>query len=73
MYAIKTPNPNYDGVTFGVKFENGSAVVENENLRNILVNDYGYLFEEVKMPEEPAPEKQAPKPRKTSAPKTSGK
>ncbi|MNJ77961.1 hypothetical protein D3C77_755840 [compost metagenome] len=73
MYVIKTPNPNYDGVTIGVKFENGTAVVEGENLRNILVKDYGYLSDEVKKPEEPASIKQAPKPRRTSATKTSGK
>lgn len=77
MIVIKTPNPNYNGITLGVKFENGAAVIEDENLRRVLVNDYGYLSEESKdQPEEPqaatarkedatTPQK-APRPRKTS-------
>ncbi|OMD21697.1 hypothetical protein [Paenibacillus odorifer] len=74
MYVIKTPNPNYDGTTHGVKFSNGAAVVEDEGLRKILVHDYGYTLEE----DESKPEElqvsvvKAPKPRKTAA-KSSGK
>lgn len=71
MFVIKTPNPNYDGVTLGVKFENGAAVVEDENLRKVLVNDYGYLSETKKEPEEPI--KPAPKSRAKSAASTSAK
>ncbi|AIQ13634.1 hypothetical protein [Paenibacillus durus] len=72
MFVIKTPNPNYDGITLGVKFNNGMAVVEDESLRKILVNDYGYIFEEIS-PEEPQVSAvKAPKPRKTAA-KSSGK
>ncbi|MCG7386881.1 hypothetical protein [Paenibacillus sp. ACRRY] len=69
MFVIKTPNPNYDGVTCGVKFQNGTAVVEDENLRRVLVNDYGYLSEA--KPEEKPPQEEdapkAPKPRKAAA------
>lgn len=46
MHVIRTPNPNYDGTTHGVKFSNGAAVVEDEGLRKILVHDYGYALEE---------------------------
>lgn len=62
MYTIKTPNPNYDGITLGVKFENGTAVVEDESLRRVLVNDYGYSSEEKQPPSEVRPK--TPKPRK---------
>ncbi|OMC97757.1 hypothetical protein [Paenibacillus odorifer] len=74
MYVIKTPNPNYDGTTAGVKFSNGAAVVEDEGLRKILINDYGYTLEEDESkPEEPQVSVvKAPKPRKTAA-KSSGK
>lgn len=77
MIVIKTPNPNYNGITLGVKFENGAAVIEDENLRRVLVNDYGYLSEESKdqpeesqateaMKEDATIPRKAPKPRKTS-------
>lgn len=77
MIVIKTPNPNYNGITLGIKFENGAAVIEDENMRRVLVNDYGYFSEECKdQPEEPqateamkedaTTPRKAPKPRKTS-------
>lgn len=74
MHVIRTPNPNYDGTTHGVKFGNGAAVVEDEDLRKILVHDYGYALEEDESkPEEPQVSVvKAPKPRKTAA-KSSGK
>ncbi|WP_379161362.1 hypothetical protein [Paenibacillus sp. sgz5001063] len=74
MYVIKTPNPNYDGTTIGVKFSNGMAVVEDEDLRKILVNDYGYISEEDESkPEEPQVSAiKSSRPRKTAA-KPSGK
>lgn len=65
MFVIKTPNPNYDGITLGVKFENGAAVVEDENLRKVLVNDYGYLSESKDQPGEP---KVAEVPKEDAAP-----
>lgn len=65
IYTIKTPNPNYNGITEGVAFVNGVARVEDEITRNVLVNNYGYIDateEKSEKPEEPA----APK-RKSSA------
>ncbi|MTV51053.1 hypothetical protein GJ688_19330 [Heliobacillus mobilis] len=47
-YRIKTPNVIYNGVTEGVLFQNGEAIVEEERLKNLLVNDYGYTVEEIK-------------------------
>jgi hypothetical protein len=46
-YLIKTPNVNYRGVTEGVAFADGKAVVEDEILKNVLVKNYGYAAEEV--------------------------
>ncbi|MFD2702782.1 hypothetical protein ACFSVM_20285 [Paenibacillus shunpengii] len=64
MPKIKTPNPNYEGITLGVKFNNGEAVVEDESIAKILVADYGYLISET-VPEETV--KPAAKPRKGAA------
>ncbi|MZP28692.1 hypothetical protein GTO91_03030 [Heliobacterium undosum] len=54
-YRIKTPNAIYNGVTEGVLFQNGEAIVEDERLKNLLTNDYGYTAEVIG--EEPAEEK----------------
>ena len=43
IFTIKTTNPNYNGVTEGVTFVNGVAEVSDEFLRNVLVNNYGYI------------------------------
>jgi hypothetical protein len=42
MYKIKTPNHNYNGVTYGVKFTNGLGETDSEEVKNILVHDFGY-------------------------------
>ncbi|WP_262372747.1 hypothetical protein [Sutcliffiella horikoshii] len=42
MFTIKTPNNKYSGVTEGVAFADGVGKTEDENVRNVLVNDYGY-------------------------------
>lgn len=47
MYKIKTPNSNYNGITLNVKFTNGTGVTDVEEIKNILINDYGYKLEEV--------------------------
>lgn len=44
-YVIKTPNEFYAGVTEGVKFESGVGKTSDKNVRNVLVNDYGYKDE----------------------------
>ncbi|MTV51044.1 hypothetical protein GJ688_19285 [Heliobacillus mobilis] len=44
-YRIKTPNVIYNGVTEGVLFQNGEAIVEDERLKNLLMSDYGYTVE----------------------------
>jgi hypothetical protein len=41
-YIIETPNKNYNGVTHGVQFVNGVGETNNENIRNVLVSDFGY-------------------------------
>ncbi|MCW2278733.1 hypothetical protein [Heliophilum fasciatum] len=46
-YRVTTPNPTYSGVTDGVLFVIGEAIVEDEQKRFILVNDYGYACEPV--------------------------
>lgn len=47
-WRITTPNKNYCGVTEGVAFVNGEAVVDSEVLKNVLVQNYGYHAEELK-------------------------
>jgi hypothetical protein len=59
-YKILTPNPNYNGVTEGVAFANGVGYTDSEAIKNVLVNDYGYSYEELKVEAEEKP-KQAPK------------
>lgn len=46
MYKIKTPNPNYNGTTAQVRFLNGIGETTDEQVKNELVNDYGYLLVE---------------------------
>lgn len=41
-YTLKTKNPNYNGVTEGVPFAKGIGHTEDENVRNVLVNNYKY-------------------------------
>jgi hypothetical protein len=62
VFLIKTPNEKYNGVTEGVPFVNGQAKVEDEAVRNVLVNNYGYIdaTEKVEKPEKKVEEK-APK------------
>lgn len=62
-YKIKTPNDRYNGVTEGVAFVNGVGETDDENVKNVLVNDYGYEPEvkpEAK-PKQPAKAKGASK------------
>lgn len=41
-YAIETPSKQYNGVTYGVRFENGVGATEHKAVRDILVDDFGY-------------------------------
>jgi hypothetical protein len=41
-YQIKTPNPKYKGETLGVKFEDGLGLTEEKDIKNALVQEYGY-------------------------------
>jgi hypothetical protein len=59
-YKILTPNPNYNGVTEGVAFANGVGYTDSEAIKNVLVNDYGYSYEDMKSEAEEKP-KQSPK------------
>ena len=43
-YVIRTKNKMYNGVTEGVLFQNGQAVVEDELIKNLLVVNYGYTI-----------------------------
>ncbi|MBC9785509.1 hypothetical protein H1S01_13460 [Heliobacterium chlorum] len=51
-YRIRTPNKIYNGVTEGVLFTNGEAIVDDERLKNILTLDYGYQSELIEEPKE---------------------
>jgi hypothetical protein len=55
-YIIKTPNEKYNGVTEGVPFVNGVAKVDDKIVRDVLVNNYGYIdaTKEAKAEEKPA-------------------
>ncbi|ACV63889.1 hypothetical protein Dtox_3144 [Desulfofarcimen acetoxidans DSM 771] len=44
-FLIKTKSKLYNGVTEGVLFKNGQAVVEDEFIKNLLVVNYGYTIE----------------------------
>lgn len=65
MFKIKTPNPYYYGKTMDVGFKNGYGYTDNEEVKNILINDYGYeLCEEEKpdqLKKESKKHKQSPK------------
>lgn len=61
-YKILTPNKQYDGVTEGVAFAAGVGYTDDENIKNKLVNNYGYACEE-----KAEAKKQAPKRTKPSA------
>lgn len=43
-WIVKTENPEYDGVTCGVKFKKGVAVIpgEDEALAKLICDDFGY-------------------------------
>src|SRR5690625_181511 len=41
-YKIETPNKLYKGITEGVPFSQGVGQTDDKNVRNVLVNDYGY-------------------------------
>jgi hypothetical protein len=58
-FKILTPNKQYNGVTEGVAFAAGVGFTDDEALKNVLVNDYGYKCEE--MTEAPKPVKKASK------------
>jgi len=45
-YKILTPNEQYNGVTEGVAFAAGVGYTDDENVKNVLVNDYKYSVEE---------------------------
>lgn len=49
-YKIITPNERYNGVTEGIPFANGVGYTDDEQLKNVLVNDYGYKAEEQEAP-----------------------
>jgi len=44
MYKIKTPNPHYNGITNGIKFNNGIGETDSEIVKNILVNEFKYTL-----------------------------
>ncbi|MGD6831430.1 hypothetical protein ACQCT5_04675 [Sutcliffiella halmapala] len=55
MYKIKTPNGHYNGTTHGVQFVNGLGETKDENVKNTLLNDFGYelVKEQIKKEEKP--------------------
>lgn len=44
-WRITVPNKQYNGVTEGVAFVQGEALVSDEILKNVLVVNYGYSAE----------------------------
>ncbi|MGM0904259.1 MAG: hypothetical protein ACQEXB_24545 [Bacillota bacterium] len=58
-YKIITPNPLYNGVTEGVPFASGVGHTDDENVKNSLVNNYGYKCEPTKSEEKPKPKGKA--------------
>ena len=55
-YKIQAPNEHYNGITAGVSFSSGVAEVESKEVRNELVNTFGYkdISPEAKAPKKPA-------------------
>ena len=44
-FLIKTKSKIYNGITKGIVFTNGQAIVEDEAIKNLLVVNYGYTTE----------------------------
>lgn len=42
MFKIKTPSDIYNGVTAGVRFEDGIGETDVKAVRDELVDDFGY-------------------------------
>jgi len=63
MYKIKTPNENYNGVTYGIKFTNGLGETDSEEIKNILIHDFGYelVYSDTQVEEQKEQPKQTPK------------
>jgi hypothetical protein len=59
-YKILTPNEQYNGVTEGVAFAAGVGYTDDEDIKNVLVNNYGYKCE--------APAEEKPKKATTTKP-----
>ena len=49
-FVIEVPNSEFSGYRFGIKFQEGRAVVNSREVRDFLVKDHGY--KEVKPTEE---------------------
>ena len=46
-FLIVTKSKIYNGVTEGVIFNNGKAIVEDEFIKNLLMVNYGYTVESI--------------------------
>ena len=44
-FLIKTKSEIYNGITEGIVFTDGQAIVEDEGIKNLLVVNYGYTAE----------------------------
>ena len=42
LYIIASPNPQYEGVTFGVKFHKGIGRTDKKEIRDELVKNFKY-------------------------------
>ena len=62
MFEVTTPNPVYCGVTDGVAFANGKAIVSDAQKAEELKANYGYTITAIS-PEAPA----EPKAKRTPA------
>jgi hypothetical protein len=43
-YKIEVPNKMYNGITEGVPFVDGFGETDDENIKNVLINDFGYTL-----------------------------
>lgn len=66
---LKVPNPNFNGVRGGVKFEKGVGVFEDEKLGREVAASLGYEIIEDKKPTE----KKTTSAKKTATKKTTAK
>lgn len=46
-WLVETPNPEYNGVTMGIRFTNGKAILWNREFAETMARDFGYTIREI--------------------------